>query len=446
MPRIALLLAVVALTAGEAAPASAARLTAGAPVTVADGDGSPELAPLPRGAALIAWAGHLAYTSPAPGAEQSPPNGREGVFVRRRSASGALRPVQRVAPDNAGGVTVAGAGDGAAAIAWFEHGVSEQEPSRVRVAVAAPGGRFGPPEDPPAQAAHRYDRPSVAVTRDRTVVVVWLHRDVVMAAVRRPGRGWATQALGGAAVRSPQVRSSGSEALAVWTAGGPYDRRVLAAELAGGAFRPPVQISRPGQDPGNEPPSPALLADGRAAIAYSTEDTSGGGSGAPGPGFLARRSRSGRWSAPRQIALPGGRRAFMGPAAGLTRGGDLLAVDRQLTSALWPDGARVGVRLSATPGMSADDPVRLALTRGGHAVVAFREGIRRFHLAARSPGGCFGRPLRVSSAHVVSRPSLIVGGRGRGLAAWSEVTDAGSAIRLVTLRLRPGRAPRCPAA
>lgn len=312
---------------------------------------------------------------------------------------------------SAGGMDVAVGGDGTAVAAWVDD--NGRRVSLVRVAVAAPGRSFAPPQTI-ARVSTRYSHQlaGVVVTASGRAVVAWSDPEDARRAVR-------------AAIREPGKR-----------------------------FGPPITL-----DPGRlEQPEPVVAATpwGSVLVGWSTFPPP-----PTEPAVLARTLRPGakRFGAPVTLTqppayFPGRLAAVSGTGgAGVTwqqqTSNDYNAAKLRMFAALTRDGRFVTGKLpfpiaELTTGW---DTLQLALPSSGRVVAAWADMYGRgtnqqitsstVSTSTRPPGSRSFSPVRRLSASgwIASPPALGVLGN-RTVAAWTERRQRTSRLRVA---VRPDR-------
>lgn len=262
------------------------------------------------GAAVVAWVGSRGRGD----------DYRERLHVVRRPAGGPWGAVATLASSPTLHLRVeAGIDDaGRATVAWARP--DNEEPDRIEVATAEPGGGFGAPQrlapDPQFGGS-----PVLAVAPDGGVLLAYEGDDRIVAFARAPGDGGLTRVAIGArdrfAERPAVALASGGTALVAWgrdALDGPGSL-VVARRAAGAGFAQP-ELLGPGV-PSDGAPVPAFApvdefgaiaaaagADGGVLVSWLEAPRLDGGD-APARVALAAGTASGGWTLAQQVGGPG---------------------------------------------------------------------------------------------------------------------------------------------
>ena len=355
---------------------------------------------------------------------------------------------------SSGGTDVAVGGDGTAVAAWIDD--KGRRVSLVRVAVAAPGRSFAPPQTI-ARVSTRYSHQlaGVVVTASGRAVVAWLDpedaRRAVRAAIREPGKRFGppiTLDDGGRSEQPAVAATPWGSVLVSWSGGlrPTIEPAVMARTLSPGAkrFSAPVTLTRP----------PAYFPGRLAAVS---------GTGGAGVTWQQRTSNAYNAAKMRMLSTLTHDGRFVTsklpfPIAELTTGWDTLQMVLPSTArvvAAWADMYQRATNDQITsstvststrpPGRSSFSPVQRLSASGwiasppalgvlGDRTVATwterRQRTSRLRVAVRPDRGGWTKPRTIPGAYAAG--VYAAGSRQRVAVAWSQqgVSGPPGAVRL----------------
>ncbi|MDQ3990774.1 MAG: hypothetical protein M3245_00485 [Actinomycetota bacterium] len=363
------------------------------------------------------------------------------VQARRRSAAGALSPTQTVsaAGEDADYPQVAVDQDGDAVVVWARFDGTN---SRVQARRRSAAGALSPVQAL-SVAGQSANRPQVAVDQDGHAVIVWQIWDGATWRVqaRRRSAGGAlspvqTLSTAGQDAYYPQVAvDQDGHAVVVWQR---FDGTTFSVQArrrsAAGALSPVETLSAAGQNA--HVPQVAVDQDGDAVIAWHGFD------GTNSRIQARRRSKAGALSAVKKLSAAG--RDAHGAQVAVDQDGHAVIVWERHDGTNWriqamrrsAAGALSAVQTLSAAGQSADDP-HVAVDADGHAVIVWErhDGTSyRVQARRRSAAGALSAVQTLSAAGQSAQESEVaVDQDGDAVIVWRRFDGTNNRIQSVGL-------------